>query len=347
MEEKKIRIGWTSEHCCIRVIKLSKALQETGKYEIHGLVNQVSWGTQFFNSLCFYHNKQQFRNSITRMVDQVDLFIHSNEPNWQLNVIKETFPDAKTILDAHDLDSVRQALIPLDEMRALTYCDGILFVSKGVKDFVCRLHEKQLKGKPTAVLEHYCNKEFFQKGLPPQDRRGLVYEGGAQSPPYKAPNFGYRHLYPIFKQLVDQGNELHLMFGNEDARITYSNLGAFTYSPQVYPDLMKKLLTKKWGLIAFNNPKSDQQQVNLTRTNKEQEYLACGLPVIVFGAPETARWVKEHEVGLCFEKLEDITPEVLDKEYDRVKKNVDELRPTLSMEQHIDILEKLITEVLR
>ena len=92
---------------------------------------------------------------------------------------------------------------------------------------------------------------------------------------------------------------------------------------------MKNLRNKKWGLLIFNNAKLDQNQVNLTRTNKEQEYLACGLPLIVFGAPATAEWVKKHGVGLCFDKLEDITPDLLADNYDRLKNNVDALKPSL------------------
>ena len=149
------------------------------------------------------------------------------------------------------------------------------------------------------------------------------------------------------KQLVDQGHELHIMTGNPDATVSYSNMGAFTYEPQVYPDLMKNLLSKRWGLCVFNNPNHDQPQVNLTLTNKHFEYLACGLPIIVFGAPATAKWIKEHKVGLCFDKLEDITPEILEKEYPRVKANVDKIKSGLTMEKHIHIVDELIRGLIK
>ena len=343
-KKKKIKIFWASGHCCIRVIKQATALMKTGRYEICGAAHQVSYGTQYFDSFCFYHNKKQFDNLVRN--SDADIFIWSNEPCGPLNWIRAIKPDAKIILDAHDMDSVRSGVIPLEEMRAISNCDAITFVSAEVQSFVTKLHKSQLNGKPTIVLEHYCNEEYIQDGLPSEQRRGLVYQGGAQSPPYKNKQFKYRHLYPIMKQLVDQGHELHIMTGNPDATISYSNMGAFTYEPQVYPDLMKKLLSKRWGLCIFNNQNLDQPQVNLTRTNKEQEYLACGLPIIVFGAPATAKWVKEHEVGLCFDKLEDITPKILEKEYSRVKTNVEKIKPGLTMENHIDVVEKLIAQLI-
>lgn len=345
MSDKKIKILWASGHCCIRVIKQAVALLKTGRYEIHGLAHQVSFGTQFFNRFSFYHNKKQFDDTIKN--SNADIFIWSNEPCGPLNWIRAIKPDAKIILDAHDMDSVRSSVIPLEEMRAISNCDAITFVSEGVQEFVTKLHKSQLNGKPTIVLEHYCNEEYIQDGLPPDRRRGLVYQGGAQSPPYKNKQFKYRHLYPIMKQLVDQGHELHIMTGNPDATVSYSNMGAYTYEPQVYPDLMKKLLSKRWGLVVFNNEKLDQPQVNLTLTNKHFEYLACGLPVIVFGAPATAKWVKEHEVGLCFDKLEDIIPELLEKEYPRVKANVDKIKSGLTMEKHINIVEELIQSLIK
>ena len=346
MSDKKIRICYTSQHACIRTIKISRALIATGRYEIHMISNQVSYGTQFADKYSFYHNKTQFDNLI-RDID-ADVWIHANEPNAQLNWIRAIKPDAKIVLDAHDLDSVRQGLIPIDEYKAISNCNGIIFVSKEMQDYICDLHKDQLRNKPSVVLEHYCNQEFIDKPLPPvSQRRGLVYQDGAQSPPYKDKQFKYRHLYPIFKQLVAQGHELHIMAGNADVIRTYTDIGAYLYPPEVYNKLMEKLTLKKWGLCVFNNGDLSQLQVNLTLTNKHFEYIACGLPVIVFGAPATANWIKKYGGGLCFDKLEDITPEILEKEYPRVKAEVDKLRPEYSMEKHIGVLDKFLEDLIK
>ena len=345
IKKEKIKIVWTSMHNCIRVIKLSKALQKTGRYEIHGIASQVSYGTEGFDAFSFYHDSKQFEKLIQTL--PADIYIHSNEPNWQANRIRSNKPDAKIILDGHDFDSIRMNALPIDEMRAFTSCDGFLFVSKEVEQFIKKLHIDQIGDKPSAVIEHYCNEEWHKLPQSPiNQRHGLVYEGGMQSPPYKNKVNAFWQLYPVFKQLVEQGNEVHLFAGNADAQSTYANIGAFVYQPKVYPELMASLRTKKYGLCVFNNPKFDQKQVNITRTNKEQEYLACGLPIIVFGAPATAEYVKKHDIGLVFDRLEDISPKILETEYSRVKENVDKLMPTLTMESHIHILEKLINDIL-
>ena len=344
--EKKIKIVWTSEHCCIRVIKLARPLMKTGKYDIHGLAKQVSYGTEAFDKFSFYHNQNQFKNLIRDL--DADVYVHSNEPNHQLNWIREVQPDAKIILDAHDFDSLRVSLITVAEQKSITNCDGMLFVSREVKEFILDLHRDQLRDKPTAIVEHYCNEEFLTDECnPPADnRKGIVYQGGAQSPPYKNAQFKYRQVYHLFKQLVDQGNEFHLMAGNPDVFATYANIGAFMYQPQMYGDLMKKMRHHKWGVIVWNNADKSQLHVDFTRTNKEQEYLACGLPIIVFGAQATADYVKMHNVGVVFDKIEDIVPEALDEAYAECKANVDKLRPKLTMESHIYRMESLIERVL-
>lgn len=346
---EKIKIVYTSNHCCIRVIKLAKALLKTGKYEIHGLAKQISFGTKEFDTMSFYHDKRQFQNFI-KWID-ADIFVHANEPNDQINWIREVLPDAKIVLDAHDLDSIRVNMIPVEEHRAITNCDGILFVSRETQDFVLDLHKEQLRDKPVEYLEHYCNEEYltdeYNPSGPDFQRRGLVYEGGAQSPPYKENLFQYRQVYKLFKKLVEQGHELHIMAGNPDVQATYQNIGAFIYEPQVYPELLKNMSRCRWGLIIWNNPKGDQKQVNLTRTNKEQEYLACGLPIVVMGAPATAEYVKKENIGLVFEEIKDITPKILEEAYSELKKNVDNIRSRISMEQHIHKYDNLISKVLK
>lgn len=343
---KKIKIFWTSEHCCIRVIKLALALMRTGRYEIHHAARQQSWGAWLFDKFSLYHNKKQLENLLRD--SNADLFIHSNEPCWQLNEIRKIRPNDPILLDAHDLDSIRQGFIPIHEQRALTNCDGVLFPSVQCQEYIVDLHKEQLRDKPTAALEHYCSSDFVNDrdhDVPIDQRIGLIYQGGAQPPPYKNPMYRYRQLYDIFKQIVDQGNEVHLVFGNPDATVGYNNIGAFVHQRLEYNNLILELRKHRWGMVVFNNGDGSQLQVNLTRTNKEQEYLTAGMPLIVFGAPATAEYVKHYDIGLVFDKLEDIRPEVLDAEYDRLRVNVEKLRPGLTMESHIHRLEDLIKKM--
>jgi len=343
---RKIRIVWTSMHNCIRVIKLARALKKTGKYSIHGIASQVSYGTDEFDSFSFYHNTTQFENLIREI--PADIYIHSNEPNWQANRIRDIKKDgAKIILDGHDFDSIRSSLLPIDEMRAFSSCDGFIFVSKEVESFIKRLHKEQIGDKPTAVIEHYCNEEWHkmpQVNTP--QRSGLVYEGNMASPPYTNGMNAFWQLYPVFKQIVEQGNELHLIPGNPEATQSYSNIGAHVYSPMNYPKLMETMRGKKWGLVTFNNPNKNQKQVDTTLTNKHFEYIACGLPVIVCGAEATADWVKKTGEGICFDRIDQIRPEILDEAYPQCKAVVDKIASEYTMEKHIHRLERLIEKIM-
>ena len=86
----------------------------------------------------------------------------------------------------------------------------------------------------------------------------------------------------------------------------------------------------------------------MTLTNKWQEYITCGLPVIVFGANETARITKELGVGIVLENLDDLGN--VDTNYGHLyptlKSNVEKARKILTMEQNLYKLENLYREVI-
>ena len=206
--------------------------------------------------------------------------------------------------------------------------------------------------KPTTILYSFCNDdvvEYDEEG--DSKRSGIVYEGGA-NPPENASGFGesfrYRSLYPICKRVVELGNDLTMYIGNSDALASYSDFGASIFPPTNYTEMMKGMVRYKWGLVCFNNADGTQRQTNMTLTNKWQEYMMCGLPVIVFGAAETARITKELGVGIVLENLDDLgnVDSNYGHLYPQLKANVEKARKILTMEQNVWKLENLYRSVL-
>jgi hypothetical protein len=341
-----IRILHIGHHFCIRNIKQCRALKKKG-YQVDALTNRVAYGTESYDRVLFYHTKEQYRAILKDVKDWYDIIQVANEPDWML-VVAYNVGCKNLVHDCHDLDSVRLNAANLDEIRVFKRADGIIFVSKPIQKFAQELYEFKA---PSTVLYHFCNDDIVD--YPPEDesaRSGLVYEGGANPPWQEGQNpFVYRSLYSHMKKIVEMGNELHMFIGNIDGYESYQDIGAFVRPPTHYDDLMKQMLSFKWGALIFNNEKLDQPQTNLTTMNKAYEYIMCGLPIIAMGAPEQVRVLDKYGVVLNHEKTEDIgnIEQQYGHLYPELKANVDKARKTLTMERHIHIVENLYNKILK
>lgn len=341
-----IRILHIGHHFCIRNIKQCRALKKKG-YQVDALTNRVSYGTESYDRILFYHTRDQYRAILKDVKDWYDIIQVANEPDWML-VVAHNVGCKNLVHDCHDLDSVRLNAANLDEIRVFQRADAAIFVSKPIEKFAKELYQFDM---PTAVLYHFCNDDIVE--YPPEDesgRSGIVYEGGA-NPPWQDQQtpFKYRSLYSHFKKLVEMGNEVHMYIGNIDGYEAYQDIGAFVRPPTHYDELMKQMLGFKWGALIFNNEDLDQPQTNLTTMNKAYEYIMCGLPIIAMGAPEQVRVLEKYGVVLDHAKTEDIgnIEQKYGHLYPELKANVDKARKMLTMERHIHIVENLYNEVLK
>ena len=268
---------------------------------------------------------------------------------WIREVINEMHKekDVKLVCDLHDLDSVRRKFIPIPERELFNASDAVVYVSLPIQESSNKLHKYT---KPNIALFHYCNEGIidYDPNLI-NERKGLVYQGGANPPNDKKQNqmFQYRNLHPIMKRIVEMGNEVHMFCGNITAYDTYQDTGAILYPPTQYDEMMEKLTHYKYGLAIFNNPNYTEDQVNLTLTNKMFEYLMCGLPTIASWCPETEKYIEKWNIGFTFKHINDIgNTAQLSAKYQEVMDNIAKLRKELVMERFIWKLENLYAEVL-
>lgn len=346
-----IRILMVAAHTCIRVIKESLALQRRG-YTVDVFAGKISYGLNIFDRVYLWDSQninvgiRQFKGMLPVIKGIYDIYQWHNEPDF-LPAMMHDAGLSPIIIDAHDLDSVRQNMLTADEVDMFKYSDGTVQVSKPVHDWAIATHHYE---KPSTILYSFCNEGIVEYNEEiDAKRQGIVYEGGANPPEYELGEiFRYRSLYPLCQEIVEMGNELHMFIGNCDAVAAYSEIGATVYPPTDYEEMMKRLTQFKWGLVAFNNADGTQRQTNYTLTNKMFEYITAGLPVIVFGADESARIVSELGVGICLDRLSDLgnVEETFGDTYPQLKKNVDRVRKDLFMENNIWRLENLYREVL-
>ena len=352
-QKRPLMIVQTAAHHCIRVVKKAKALKKAG-YVVHGMGDQDPYGVDTYDTYTIWKNEKQFRNAIKMYIHcGADIIEWNNEPDHPVEWIFEVIQGmgvsdrVKIITDCHDLDSVRKEFIPIPEQKLFIYSDAIVYASLPIQNIENDLHQFK---KPYMTIYSYCNEgtsKYNEEDI--FKRQGLVYEGGANPPEDEVLNeqYSYRSIYGIIKKLVEMGNETYMFCGNLSAYDTYQGTGAVLVPPTDYEKLMERLTNFKYGVIIFNNEDGKKNQVNLTLTNKEHEYLQAGLPSLVCWCPETEKHVEKHGTGFVFKHIEEIGDcSQLNNKYLEVMSNIKTKREELVMENFIWRSENLYAEVL-
>lgn len=360
---KPLTILECAAHHCIRCVKKTRVLRNLG-YVTHGMGNKPAYGTRDYDTYMMWHTEAQFKNAIKMYLNEgVDVIVWDNEPDhpavWIKEVIDGANSDCKLITDCHDLDSVRRQFIPLPERKMFNAVDGVIYPSIPVQEVTNELHELT---KPNMTIYSYCSKPLVSRNG--KDIRGnvdwkwediskrrnaITYQGGLNPPGDQQMNqqFPYRDLHGIMKKLIDQGNEVHIFCGNASAYNTYQHIGAVLYPPTEYDEMMKRLTEFKYGILIFNNEQGTEHQVNLTLTNKMQEYLQAGVPSLACYCPESEKYVEKHGIGFTFKNLKEVqnTSQLEDK-YMSVMETIKQKQDELLMDNFIWKLENLFAEVL-
>ena len=324
-------------------------------YKVHGMGNKIAYGIEDYKTYSVWKNEKQFKEEIRTLISiGCSIIEYNNEPDmpavWIREVINEMGVQdrVKLISDFHDLDSIRRLenIIPKPERLMINASDGMIYVSLPIQEMTNELHSIT---KPNICLYSYCNNDIVDVDWNKERKNAMVYEGGVNAIENKDQNriYPYRNLFPVFKQLITQGNEVHAYVGNSDAFLSGQSTGVVLHQPTEYGKLMKELTKYKWGLLIFNNEKDTEPQVRLTLTNKAQEYLQAGIPSLACWCTESEKWVEKHKIGLVFNNITDIgNCSSLEEKYEELKNNIKIKKEELVMENYIWKLENLYAEVL-
>lgn len=351
---KPIRILMVGNHTCIRVIRESEALKSKG-YEVDCLTGKLSYGTDVFDKLYFFHNDKQYRNHVQALKGKYQIVHCHNEPDTMIIKAKEILGDtAKFVHDCHDSDLIRRGYIPIPERLAYNSADGIVYVSEKIQERCNDIHQYTC---PTMVLYNYPTQSMIDNTKIEWDkihlRKGLVYEGGVNpigdTEDIRAMNiqFKYRNLFPIFHQLITQGNEVHVYAGNSDAFNSGQFTGVVLHPPTRFDILLQEMVQFKYNLLIFNNEDKKQDQVNFTTPNKLWDGLTSGLPSLACWCEETEKYVVKHGIGWRFDSIEKIGKcASIDPEYMEKVEVVRKKREELIFEKQVGLLENLYAEIL-
>ena len=232
--------------------------------------------------------------------------------------------------------------------------DAIIYVSEPIEESLNRLYNITT---PTMVLYNYPTKRMINNTKIDwskiNERKGLVYEGGinaiGDTPEIIKTNqiLKYRDLFPIFKTLIEMGNEVHAYSGNTDAYLSGQHTGVILYPPTDFTKLLNDMTKFKYNLLIFNNEKGTEDQVNMTTANKIWDGLAAGLPTIACYCKEMEKYIEKHAIGIAVKQLGDVKDtKQWDSRYGELIQNVQKKREELVFENQIWRSENLYAGVL-
>jgi hypothetical protein len=340
-----MKIIFASYACCARVIKEGIALIEAGHNVIFIQQTMANWDllkglplTSFYgNPFTQYAMPKHFVSKLS-LFTEVDLIHVHNEPSWLGYVAKEARPDIPVIFDAHDLDAVRYGKATIDEKKSIGACDAIIFPSKsyqryccGSKDFTKYKKKKytSILDKPTEVVYSMCNE--YAIDLPSLPRLpGIVYQGGLSI------DSGYRDWRDISLKLSKKNIPFHIYAATMDYIKEYSAVGAICLPTIPYLDLIKNLSRYDWGLVGFP---INCDAGNTAMPNKLFEYIAAGIPCLVYQSDEAAEFVQKNELGIVIDDINDI-PGIYDQ-HEKFRKIVQTKKHEFTMKTQVDKILKL------
>jgi hypothetical protein len=358
--KQPIKIVIAGDHHCIRCIRTATALKSVG-YEVHGMGSKEAYGIEIYDSYQIYKNEHQFKTSIKTLIEKgVSIIEWNNEPSHQSTWVREVITDTnstdrvKLISNLHDLDSIRQKVIPISEREMFNVSDALIYVSDSIRDKVNKLQRVTI---PTITLYNYPTKKMVESTVVDWEnakhRKGLVYEGGVNPIGNSEKDirmnqaFKYRNLIPILQQLVVQGNQVFAHIGNPDGYQSALSTGIIAYPPIQFDELMKELVKYKYNIIIFNNKEGTEDQVNFTTPNKLWDGMCAGLPALGAYCKETEKYIKKHKLGLVFDDIEDIKDtKHFENLYEGLIESIRKKREQLIFENQIWMFENLAAKIL-
>ena len=336
-----MNIAFVSWHCCARVIKFGIALMRAG-HEVHFIQNRVSNNDyiKFFHSASFFENKHQFVIKMQGLKD-IDLIHVHNEPSWMGWMAKTVRPDLPVVFDIHDLTHPRLGEANNDEILSIGACDGFLVPSIGYLNFVKNYF--YLADKSIEVLYSYCVKNVI--GLPRRPRvNGIVFEGGLSvTSDEDAQNnkFSFRDYRQVAKTLTAMDIPFIIYSADSKDIEPYTQTGALCMPYTPYFSMMKELTRYDWGLCGSPFP---TVALDWAMPNKLFEYIAAGLPVIVYNGQEMGEFVEKYELGVVIKDLGEI-PKIYHL-HEKYRENVRKKRHRWIMEKQIPKLIEFYEKVL-
>lgn len=349
-----VKMAW---HACARVDKMALPLLDHG-HEVHLLASRLSVHHNLYTTYSVTEGMDQTVNAIKIYSKFADLFHVHNEPSWYVSVVKECC-DVPVVIDVHDSYLSRVTDDEVDEVRAegkeafritteernnFQLADGLVYPSKPFGDIVGK--EFNLT-QPSLVLPSYCYKKDYQYSCK-EWLGGITYQGRVDlkkdiEKVEFLRGFRYCDYEEMAKELTKEDIAFHLYSVKSDKEFkeVYDDI-CIIHQGRSRDDLFPALSRHDWGLVGniFPTPEWD-----VALPNKLFEYVASCVPIVAINARESARFIKEHDIGIEVESIQELKDRW--SEHEKYRHNLIKKRQQFTMDVHIHQLEELYGKVLK
>ncbi len=350
-----MKILFLESQPCIRALKYAEGLisaEDDVKLifaYIHKTLTQFyGYGDELFNRMIKLE-KEKCSQQIRELFDleNIDIVHSHNAPDFlTVAAIEASQGRIPVIHDIHDLLSIRNtpygSLDPRDhhvletERRAITECDGLIYVTTGVKE-ACE-SAYSIDQKPTLVFPNYVPRRLIPSALRRKLSKNdgeihIVYEGSLDSV-----NLGsHFDLKNIFKTIADQGIHIHIYSSKEnpDYAVLDDGNGYIHYHGHLDTKVLLQEITQyDYGWAGFNTARN-KEHTDTVLANKVLEYVVCGLPVISLDHKTQREFIESNGIGIVINEINELSSR-LRKEPELYKVKVLGCRYDFTTEVHIE-----------
>lgn len=345
-----MKIGHVVLHSCVRAHKEAWILLENG-HEVFLATERPmhNFGWRDYSSCNlvwtghldgYQPDRSQFASTIQMMSSHVDLFHVHNEPDWIVKVVKDN-TDKPVVYDVHDMVSQRMGAIDLWEREAMDACDAIVVPSGKYKQIL----QRRVPLKPIVEILSCVPMKLMPTVRRKPERLGIVYEGGLKGKPKeRSDQFEFRSWKDVFLQIsmMNIGVWAYPSSAEEDYS-EYKGSGIIVMPTLRYDELLKNLTAHEAGLVGSPVPNG---AFDGALPNKMFEYIAAGIPVIAYNAPDAEAFLVSTGFGVGVKDVTEI-PEVLDRFHEeKTRDYVWEMRKHWAMETQAQKLITLYNQLL-